>query len=115
MPSLFDESRLEMQLPQASKEVLKALLPYKRAKAPKSLHDRAMEKAQELSDRATDSSRDAFQATKEQAGPAYERAKGWGSEAYGAAREKAKQLIEGGKEPTQPSSPPVEPKKPDAQ
>ena len=47
-----------------------------------------MEKAQELSDRAADSSRDAFQAAKEQAGPAYERAKGWGSEAYGTAREK---------------------------
>jgi hypothetical protein len=109
------DGRTVVTLPQASKEVLKALLAYKRAKPPKSLYDRAMEKAQELSDRAAESSRDAFQAAKEQAGPAYERAKGWGSEAYGTAREKAKQLMERANEPTQPSSPAVEPKKPDAQ
>jgi PRC-barrel domain protein len=101
------DGRTVVTLPQATKDVLKALEPYKRAKPPKSLYDRAMEKAQELSERAAETSRDAYQAAKEQAGPALDRARERASEAYDAARDKAKELTDRAKEPT----PPAEPKK----
>jgi hypothetical protein len=101
------DGRTVVTLPQATKDVLKALEPYKRAKPPKSLYDRAMEKAQELSERAAETSRDAYQAAKEQAGPALDRARERASEAYDAARDKAKELTDRAKEPT----PSAEPKK----
>ena len=109
------DGRTVVTLPQASKEVIKALEPYKRAKPPKSLYDRAMEKAEELSERAAETSREAFQAVKEQAGPPLERARERAGEAYDAAREKAKEWTDRSSEPAQPSPPPAEPKKPDAQ
>jgi sporulation protein YlmC with PRC-barrel domain len=109
------DGRTVVTLPQASKEVIKALEPYKRAKPSKSLYDRAMEKAEELSERAAETSRDAFQAAKEQAGPALERARERAGEAYDAAREKAKEWTDRSSEPAQPSPPPAEPKKPDTQ
>lgn len=105
------DGRTVVTLPQATKDVLKALEPYKRAKPPRSLYDRAMEKAQELSERAAETSRDAFQAAKEQAGPALDRARERAGEAYDAAREKAKEFTDRTTEPTPPSSPPAEPKK----
>lgn len=105
------DGRTVVTLPQATKDVLKALEPYKRAKPPRSLYDRAMEKAQELSERAAETSRDAFQAAKEQAGPALDRARERAGEAYDAAREKAKEFTDRAKEPTPPSPPPAEPKK----
>ena len=109
------DGRTVVTLPQASKEVIKALEPYTRAKPPKSLYDRAMEKAEELSERAAETSREAFQAAKEQAGPALERARERAGEAYDAAREKAKEWTDRSSEPAQPSPPPAEPKKPDTQ
>jgi hypothetical protein len=101
------DGRTVVTLPQATKDVLRALEPYKRAKPPRSLYDRAMEKAQELSERAAETSRDAFQAAKEQAGPALDRARERAGEAYDAAREKAKEFTDRTTEPT----PPAEPKK----
>ena len=105
------DGRTVVTLPQATKDVLRTLEPYKRAKPPRSLYDRAMEKAQELSERAAETSRDAFQAAKEQAGPALDRARERAGEAYDAAREKAKEFTNRATEPTPPSSPPAEPKK----
>ncbi len=105
------DGRTVVTLPQATKDVLSALEPYKRAKPPRSLYDRAREKAQELSERAAETSRDAFQAAKEQAGPALDRARERAGEAYDAAREKAKEFTDRATEPTPPSSPPAEPKK----
>lgn len=84
------DGKTVVNLPGASREVLKALEPYKRAKPPRSLFDRAMEKAQELSDKTLETSKDAYQAAKEQAGPAYEQAKKRATEAY----EKAKGTVQ---------------------
>lgn len=85
-------------LPEATKEVLAALQPYKRAKPPRSLLDRAMEKAQELADKTAETSKDAYQTAKEKAGPAIERAKEATKSAYDKAMDAAK--------PAQPSEQP---------
>jgi PRC-barrel domain len=90
------DGKTVVNLPGASRDVLKALEPYKRAKPPKSLFDRAMEKAQELSDKTLETSKDAYQAAKEQVGPAYEKAKKQATEAY----EKAKKAMQPGAEET---------------
>jgi sporulation protein YlmC with PRC-barrel domain len=75
-------------LPGATKEVLAALEPYKRAQPKKTLVERAKEKAEELTDK-----------TKETAGPALEKAK----EATKGALEKGKELIESAKEKISPN------------
>ena len=67
--------KVTVTLPAATKDVLKALEPYKRAKAPKSMMDRAMEKAQELYDKSAETSKEAYQSAKEQAGPTLQKAR----------------------------------------
>lgn len=73
-------------LPEATKEVLDALLPYQRATPPKSLFDRAMEKAKELADKSSETAKDAYQKASEAAKEATEAAK----EAYEKAKESTK-------------------------
>lgn len=84
-------------LPAATKDVLKALEPYKRAKPPKSMLDRAMEKAQELYDKTAETSKEAYQSAKEQAGPALDKAKDAASKAYEKGKEAAGKAYEAGK------------------
>lgn len=84
------DGKTSVSLPEATKDVLNALEPYKRAKPPKSLMDRAMEKAQELYDKSAETSKDAYQSAKEQAGPALQKAK----EAAGQAYEKGKEAVD---------------------
>ena len=76
-------------LPIATKEVLVAVQPYKRAEPPKSLVDRSKEKARELTDRSTETAKDAAGVVKEKSGPAYEKAK----EAAGSAVDRAKEAV----------------------
>ena len=83
-----------IELPGATKEVLKALDAYQRAKPAKSMWDRAMEKAQELHDKTLDSSQDAYQHAKEQAGPAYEKAKKDAQAAYEKAKQASKEAYD---------------------
>lgn len=80
------DGKLTVSLPQASKEVLAALEPFKRAEPKKSALERAKEKAKELTDKTKETTKDAAAAAKEKAGPALEKAK----DAAGAAYEKAK-------------------------
>ncbi|MFA5898759.1 MAG: PRC-barrel domain-containing protein [Hyphomicrobium sp.] len=61
-------------LPQATKETLDALPAFERKQPPKSLIDRAIEKAKELSDKGTVTAKDAYEKAKEEAGPAIEKA-----------------------------------------
>lgn len=100
-------------LPEATKDVLNALEPYKRAKAPKSMMDRAMEKAQELYDKSAETSKDAYQTAKEQAGPTLQKAKDAagqaiekGKEAAGTAYEKGKQAVDAAKDAAKPATAP---------
>lgn len=90
-------------LPEATKETLKALDPYKRAKPPKSLFDRTLEKAQELYDKSAETSKDAYQAAKEQAGPAMQKAKEAAGQAVEKAKETAKDLSDKAKQATTPA------------
>lgn len=88
-------------LKEATKDVLKALKPFERARPPKSFFERAMEKAKELADKTADTTADAYKKAKEKVGPAYEQAKQKAGEAYEAAKEKVKETVEKAKESTQ--------------
>jgi sporulation protein YlmC with PRC-barrel domain len=94
------EGRTVLTVPAATKEVLAALEPYKRAEPRRSLADRAKDKAQELTDKTKDSAgpayeqakeraKQAYDSAREQAGPAYEQAKERAKQAYDSAREQA--------------------------
>jgi hypothetical protein len=61
-------------LPQATKETLDALTAFERKQPPKSLLDRAIEKAQELTEKGSVTAKDAYEKAKEEAGPAIEKA-----------------------------------------
>lgn len=100
-----EDGKVTVSLPQATKEVLDALEPFKRATPPKSLLDRAIEKAKELSDKgsvtakdayekakpaiekATEAAKDAYEKAKEESGPALEKAREAAKDAYNKARE----------------------------
>ncbi len=92
------DGKTTVTLPEATKDVLKALEPYKRAKPPKSILDRAMEKAQELADKTAETSKDAYQSAKEQSGPALQKAREAAGQAYEKGKEAAGQAYEKGKE-----------------
>jgi sporulation protein YlmC with PRC-barrel domain/vacuolar-type H+-ATPase subunit H len=63
-----------VSLPQATKETLDALPAFERKQPPKSIIDRAIEKAKELSDKSSVTAKDAYEKAKEEAGPALQRA-----------------------------------------
>jgi vacuolar-type H+-ATPase subunit H/sporulation protein YlmC with PRC-barrel domain len=65
---------VHVTLPQATKETLDALSAFERKVPPKSLMDRAIEKAKELSDKGSVTAKDAYEKAKEEAGPALEKA-----------------------------------------
>jgi sporulation protein YlmC with PRC-barrel domain/vacuolar-type H+-ATPase subunit H len=65
---------VHVTLPQATKETLEALSAFERKVPPKSLMDRAIEKAKELSDKGSVTAKDAYEKAKEEAGPALEKA-----------------------------------------
>ncbi|MBI1650172.1 PRC-barrel domain-containing protein [Hyphomicrobium sulfonivorans] len=78
---------VNVSLPQATKETLDALPEFQRKQPAKSLMDRAIEKAKELSDKGTVTAKDAYERAKEEAGPAMERAGEAAKKAYDAAKE----------------------------
>lgn len=95
------EGKQVIVLPAATKEVIKALKPFERARPPKSFFERAMGKAKELADKTSDTTSDAYKKAKEKVGPAYERAKEQAGAAYEAAKEKVKETVEKAKEAAQ--------------
>jgi PRC-barrel domain len=93
-----EDGKVTVSLPQATKEVLDALPPFNRTKPPKSLLDRAIERAKELTAKSSVTAKDAYEKAKptlEKAGEAakdvYEKAK----EEAGPALEKAKDVAKG--------------------
>ncbi len=99
------DGKLMVSLPQASKEVLAALEPFKRAEPKKSLTERAKEKAKELSDKTKETTKDAAAAAKEKAGPALEKAKDAAGAAYEKAKDAASSAMEKAKDATKPAEP----------
>ncbi len=69
-----DNNIVIVTLPQATKETLDALPVFERKTPPKSLVDRAIEKAKELSDKGSVTAKEAYEKAKEEAGPALEKA-----------------------------------------
>jgi sporulation protein YlmC with PRC-barrel domain len=105
-----------VSLPQATKEVLEALQPFERKTPPKSLVDRAIERAKELSDKGSVTAKEAYEKAKPalekayedvktQAGPALEKAQEATKDAYNAA----KKALETKPAETPPAETPVTP------
>jgi sporulation protein YlmC with PRC-barrel domain len=70
------DGKTVVSLPQATKEVLAALEPYKRATPGKSALERAKEKAKELADKTKETVKDATEKASETAKSAYDKATG---------------------------------------
>lgn len=92
------DGRVTIILPQATKEALDALTPFARSKPRKSLLDRAIGKAKELTDKGAVTAKDAYEKAKEDAGPALEKAKEAAKEAYDDVKEKAAPALQQAKE-----------------
>jgi ElaB/YqjD/DUF883 family membrane-anchored ribosome-binding protein len=111
------DGRTYIMLPAATKDVLAALQPYKRAEPKRTLMDRAKDKAQELTDKTKDSAgpayeqakekaKQAYDSAREQAGPAYEQAKRTAKEAYDKAMQTARETYDKATEKApEPASP----------
>lgn len=69
------EGKSYVTLPQADKALLEGAAAFKRRVAPKTLYDRALEKAQELRDKSVETAKPTIEKAKQQAGEAYEKAK----------------------------------------
>lgn len=69
------DGKLDVTLPEASKEVLDAAPTFERLTPSKSMLDRATEKMQELKDKSSVTATDAYEAAKEQSAPMLEKAK----------------------------------------
>ncbi len=87
-----------VSLPAASKELLAAIEPFKRAEPAKTLVERAKEKAKELTDKSKETAGPAMQKAGEVGKAAIDKTK----EVGGAAVEKGKQLMEAGKDKATP-------------
>jgi ElaB/YqjD/DUF883 family membrane-anchored ribosome-binding protein len=89
-----EDGKVTIMLPEATKEVLDALPPFKRTKPPKSLIERAIERARELTDKSSVTAKDTYEKAKEEAGPALEKAKESAKEAYEKAKQEATPALE---------------------
>ncbi len=92
-----------------TQEMLKAVPAFERKQPKKSLLERAMEKARELTDKGAVTAKETYEKVKEEAGPAYEKAKEATGKAYEKAKEAAGQAYEKAKEAASPSGEPAAP------
>ncbi len=90
-----------------TQEMLKAVPAFERKQPKKSLLERAMEKARELTDKSAVTAKETYEKVKEEAGPAYEKAKEATGKAYEKAKEAAGQAYEKAKEAASPSGEPA--------
>jgi sporulation protein YlmC with PRC-barrel domain/ElaB/YqjD/DUF883 family membrane-anchored ribosome-binding protein len=93
-----EDGKITISLPQATKEVLDALEPFQRTSPQKSLLDRAIEKAHELTDKGSVTAKDAYDKAKVEAGPALEKAKEQAKETYEQVKKDAGPALEKAKE-----------------
>jgi len=89
-----EDGKITVTLPEATKEALDTIEPFKRSTPPKSLLDRAIEKAQELSDKGSVTAKDAYEKAKKEAGPALEKAGETAKQTYEQVKEKATPVLE---------------------
>jgi hypothetical protein len=119
-----EDGKVYVSLPQATKEVLDTLEPFHRKQPPKSLLDRAMERAHEFTDKSSVTAKDAYEKAKpalekageaakgaleeaeKKAAPALEKAKDVAKGAYDGARNALDKPAEKPGEPAPAASPP---------
>ncbi len=89
-----EDGKITVTLPQATKEVLDALPAFKRKQPAKSLLDRAIKRAKELTAKSSVTAEDAYEKAKKEAGPALEKAKEQAKAAYEKAKQEAAPAIE---------------------
>ncbi len=89
-----EDGKVTVTLPQATKETIDALPEFQRKQPPKSLLDRAIERAKELSAKSSVTAQDTYEKAKKEAGPALERAKESAEKAYEDAKEAAAPALE---------------------
>ena len=94
------DGKTTVSLPGATKEVLAALEPYKRAEAKKTLTQKAVEKAKELTDKTKETVKDASK----KAGEATKAAADKASEAAKGAMEKGKEAVKPAEKATAPAA-----------
>ena len=93
-----EDGKIYVSPPQATKEVLDTLEPFHRKQPPKSLIDRAMERAHEFTDKSSVTAKDAYEKAKpalEKAGEAAKGALEKAEEKAAPALEKAKDVAKG--------------------
>jgi hypothetical protein len=89
-----EDGKITVSLPQATKAVLDGLEPFKRTQPPKSLLDRAIERAKEFSAKSSVTAKDAYDKAREEAGPALQRAKESAEKAYEDVKEATAPALE---------------------
>ncbi len=90
-------------LPGATKDVIKAVPEYKRARPPKSFLQGVTERAKELAAKTSETTKEAYEKAKEKVGPAIEKAKESAGQAYEKAKEATQQAIDKAKEASKPA------------
>lgn len=83
------DGKTVVSLPNVTRELLKAMPAYKRARPPKSFLDRVTERAKELAAKSGATAKDAYEKAKVKAEEAYEKTKEKAKEAYDKAKEAA--------------------------
>ena len=95
-----DGDRTIVSLPQATKELIKAIPAYTRARPPKSFLQGVTERAKELAAKTSETTKDAYEKAKTQVGPALKKAQEEAGKAYEKAKEATQQVIDKAKEST---------------
>ena len=91
-----------VSLPQATKELIKVLPAYKRARPPKSFLQGVTERAKELTAKTSETTKDAYEKAKTKVGPALKKAQEEAGKAYEKAKEATQEVIERQREATEP-------------
>lgn len=89
-------------LPEATKELIKAVPAYKRARPAKSFLQGVTERAKELAAKTGATTKEAYEKAKKEVGPAYEKAKKQAGEAYEKAKQATEDAYKKAKEAAQP-------------
>lgn len=94
------DGKTVVSLPTVTRDLLKAMPAYKRARPPKSFLEKVTERAKELAAKTEATTKDAYEKAKKEVGPALEKAKKQAGEAYEKAKEGVKDAYEKAKEKT---------------
>lgn len=100
-----EDGKTIVSLPEATKEIIKALPAYKRARPPKSFLQGVTERAKELAAKTTETTKDAYEKAKKEVTPALKKAQEQAGKAYERAKDATKQAIDKAREAAAPPKP----------